>query len=178
MVLSMENGEDFWLQFYDGSSYITAASWAAGSGIENNNFYNATITLTPAQYNFAVNSGFRFRNDASGNQDYIYIDQVTITGTNSGRGSENSLVKVGSLDASVSFEDDFRLYPNPTKGNLLNVELPEGGKFNFRIMSALGRTIIEGSSEGLINIESLNSGVYFIEVNDGNESMVKKFIRN
>ena len=44
------------------------------------------ITLTPSEYNFAVNSGFRFRCDASGNQDHIYIDQVTITGTTSSRG--------------------------------------------------------------------------------------------
>ena len=28
-VFSMENGEDFWLQFYDGSSYITAATWVS-----------------------------------------------------------------------------------------------------------------------------------------------------
>ena len=125
-VFSMENGEDFWLQFYDGSSYITAASWVTGSGIENNNFYNATVTLTPAEYNFAVNSGFRFRCDASGNQDHIYIDQVTITGTSSSRGETNSLALMGSLNEGDISELDLRIYPNPVKGDILNVELPEG----------------------------------------------------
>ncbi|RKE98898.1 immunoglobulin-like domain-containing protein [Ichthyenterobacterium magnum] len=176
-VLSMENGEDFWLQFYDGSSYITAASWVAGSGIENNNFYNATVTLTPAQYNFAVNSGFRFRCDASGNQDYIYIDQVTITGTNSGRGGKDNLALVGSLDASVGFEEDFRLYPNPVKGDVLNIELPEGEKFSYTIKNMVGQTIDRGSSEGKVNISKLESGMYFIEVNDGEDIMIKKFMR-
>ena len=57
----MENGEDFWLRFYNGSSWTTVGTWVRGSGIENNNFYEATITLTASQYNFAVNSGFRFQ---------------------------------------------------------------------------------------------------------------------
>ena len=176
-VLSMENGEDFWLQFYDGSSYNTVSTWVAGSGIENNNFYNATVTLTPAQYNFAVNSGFRFRCDASGNNDQIYIDQVTITGTNSGRGSKDDLVLVGSLDSSVGFEDDFRLYPNPVKGDVINIELPDGEKFSYTIKNMVGQTIDRGNSEGKVNIGKLESGMYFIEVNDGEEIMIKKFMR-
>ncbi|OUR93868.1 hypothetical protein A9Q87_03925 [Flavobacteriales bacterium 34_180_T64] len=176
-VYSMENGEDFWLQFYDGSSYITAATWIAGSGIDNNNFYNATVTLTPAQYNFAVNSGFRFRCDASGNNDQIYIDQVIITGTNSGRGDMNDLVLVGSLDSPELSEFDLRIHPNPVKGNILNVELPEGESFSYRIMNMVGQTILRGNSEGEINVSSLESGMYFIEVNDGEEILTKKFMR-
>ncbi|OUR98105.1 hypothetical protein A9Q86_13675 [Flavobacteriales bacterium 33_180_T64] len=177
-VFSMESGEDFWLQFYDGSSYITAASWVAGSGIENSNFYNATITLTPAQYNFAVNSGFRFRCDASGNQDYIYIDQVTITGTNSSRGVQNNLIQVGSLEDEIAFEDDFKLYPNPVKGHILNVELPEGGAFTYTVINMIGQTVARGDSNGKVDVSALDAGMYFIEVNDGDEITTKKFIKN
>ena len=177
-VFSMENGEDFWLQFYDGSSYITAATWVAGSGIENSNFYNATVTLTPSEYNFAVNSGFRFRNDASGNQDYIHIDQVTITGTNSSRGEINDLLLVGSLNEKEISELDLRIHPNPVKGDILNVELPEGGKFDYVIKNMLGQTITKGNSTGQIKVSNLDAGMYFIEVNDGDEILTKKFIRN
>jgi len=176
-VSSMENGEDFWLQFYDGSSYITAQTWVRGSGIENNNFYNATVTLTPAEYNFAANSGFRFRCDASGNQDYIYIDQVTITGTTSGRGDINNLINVGTLDSDVAFEEDFRLYPNPVEGEILHIELPEGEKFTYKILNVIGQAIRTGSSEGKVSVSNLESGMYFIEVNDGEEVMTKKFIK-
>jgi len=177
-VFSMENGEDFWLQFYDGSSYITAATWVRGSGIENNNFYNATVTLTPSEYNFAVNSGFRFRCDASGNQDHIYIDQVTITGTTSSRGESNSLTLMGSLNEEGISELNLKIHPNPVKGNILNVELPEGGKFEYVIKNMLGQTITKGDSNGQINVSNLEAGMYFIEVNDGDEILTKKFIRN
>lgn len=178
-VFSMENGEDFWLQFYNGSSYITAAAWVAGSGIENNNFYNATVTLTPAEYNFAVNSGFRFRCDASGNQDHIYIDQVTITGIASGsKGKGDHLEAVGYLDSPEVAEFDIKLYPNPVKGNILNVEVPSLESFKYRIVNIQGRTVISGTSEGKIDVSKLEGGMYFVEVNDGDEIITKKFIKN
>ena len=39
---SMENGEDFWLRYYNGSSWSTVASWARGTNFNNNTFYTAT----------------------------------------------------------------------------------------------------------------------------------------
>ena len=71
----MESGEDFWLRFYNGSSWTTVGSWARGTSFENNNFYSATVTLDSSSYNFATNSQFRFQCDASANADHIYIDQ-------------------------------------------------------------------------------------------------------
>ena len=37
---SMENGEDFWLRFYNGSSWSTVGVWARGTSFENNNYYS------------------------------------------------------------------------------------------------------------------------------------------
>lgn len=179
-VESMENNEDFWLRFFDGSSWITVETWTRGVNIENNNFYNATVTIPASTYNFAVNSGLRFQCDASGNGDRIFIDQVTVTGiAGTSRGNNDKLIIVGSRESDIAFEEDFKLHPNPVKGSILNIELPEGdNKFTYRIINMLGRTIMNGSSEGQINIENLNAGIYFIEVNDGEDIMMKKFIRN
>lgn len=178
-VFSMENGEDFWLRFFDGSSWITVETWTRGVDIENNTFYNATVNISPAQYNFAVNSGFRFQCDASGNNDQIFIDQVTITGIASGsRGGGDKLEIVGYGDATDIADFDINIYPNPVKGNILNVELPEMDKFSYRIVTLLGRTIASGTSEGKIDVSQLKSGIYFIEVNDGDEIITKKFIRD
>jgi len=176
-VYSMENNEDFWLRFYDGSTWATVATWTRGVDINNNTFYNGTITLTPAQYNFAVNSGFRFQCDASGNNDQIFIDQVTITGTNSGRGDVNQLVKIKTILPSENPDGNLKIYPNPVKGNVLNVDVLETETFTYVIKNMLGQVISKGISEGKVNIGQLNAGMYFIEVNDGEDIMTKKFIR-
>jgi hypothetical protein len=178
-VFSMENGEDFWLRFFDGSQWITAATWVAGSNIQNNNFYNATVTLTPAQYNFAVNSGFRFQCDASGNQDQIFIDQVTITGiSGTVRGKTDKLEVVGYQVSETFTEEDVEIYPNPVKGNILNVFVPNVDQFEFRIMDLLGKIIKNGKSSGSIDVSNIEAGVYIIEVNDGNELITQKFVKN
>ena len=178
-VLSMENGEDFWLRFFDGSSWITVGTWISGNNINNNTFYNATVNLTPAQYNFAVNSGFRFQCDASGNNDQIFIDQVTITGISSGsKGKKDNLEIVGYLESPELADFDIKLYPNPIKGNILNVEIPSLETFNYRIINIQGRTILSGTSDGKIDVSKLEGGMYFIEVNEGDETLTKKFIKN
>ncbi|WP_426431789.1 immunoglobulin-like domain-containing protein [Winogradskyella sp. HB-48] len=178
-VLSMENGEDFWVRYFDGSSWNTVATYVSGTNINNNTFYNATVTVTPAQYNFAVNSGFRFQNDASGNNDQIFIDQVIITGISSGsRGKGDNIEVVGYLESPELSEADINLYPNPVKGSILNVEVSNLEVFKYKIVNIQGRTVLSGTSEGKIDVSKLDGGMYIIEVNDGDEIIAKKFIKN
>ena len=178
-VRSMENNEDFWLRYYNGSSWTTVATWTRGVDIDNNTFYNATITLDASQYTFAVNSGFRFQNDASGNNDQIFIDQVTITGLGgTSRGSKDSLTALGRFETEdAGFEDEFLVYPNPVKGNMLNIKVSENNNIAYRIINMIGQTIKTGHTPKQINVSNLKAGVYFIEVNDGEEVMTKKFIK-
>ncbi|MEN8885398.1 MAG: immunoglobulin-like domain-containing protein [Winogradskyella sp.] len=178
-VFSMENGEDFWLRFFDGSVWNTVQTWTRGVDIDNNTFYNATVSITPAQYNFAVNSGFRFQNDASGNQDQIFIDQVVITGKNgTSRGTKDKLEIVGYGNSLEVSEIDLEIYPNPVKGDVLNVSVASLEFFNYSIIDMVGKMVLKGKSDGKINVSTLEGGIYFIKVNDGDEILTKKFIKN
>ena len=174
---SMENGEDFWLRYFDGSTWNTVATYVSGSGINNGTFYNSTITIDSGQYAFAANSGFRFQCDASGNNDQVFIDQVTITGITSGRGNIKDLIAVGTVDSNEIFEGDLRLYPNPVQGNVLNVQLLDNEKFTYRILNMIGQTVDTGNSQGQVNVSGLESGIYYIEVNDGEDISSAKFIK-
>jgi len=74
---SMENGEDFWLQVDSGSGYQTVASWARGTTYANGTFYNPTVNITSG-ITFGPSVRIRFRNDASADNDYVYIDEVLV----------------------------------------------------------------------------------------------------
>lgn len=77
---SMENGEDFFVELYDGASWQVLGNYTRGTDFNNNTTYiDETITVNSGAFNFAGNARIRFRNDASSNQDYILIDNVTIT---------------------------------------------------------------------------------------------------
>jgi hypothetical protein len=178
---SMENGEDFWVRFFNGSSWTTVATYASGTNFNNNTFYTATVILDASQYNFASNSQFRFQCDASANNDLVYIDQVTITGIGAGtrtvKANSIELIRALNTDDGYDSEEDFIIYPNPVKGAILNVKLPGNTKGSYRIINMLGQTVLKGNSIKEINVSSLKSGMYFIEVNDGEDIMTRKFIK-
>ncbi|MFT4525747.1 MAG: subtilisin family serine protease, partial [Bacteroidia bacterium] len=77
---SMDNAnEDFWLQISTdgGSSFTTIADYNQGAEFVNDQRYNETVVHAGV---FSATTQFRFRCDASGNNDWIYIDDVVITG--------------------------------------------------------------------------------------------------
>ncbi|AUC14812.1 hypothetical protein BTO06_06495 [Tenacibaculum sp. SZ-18] len=186
---SMEIGEDFWLRYYDGSSWQTVQVWARGTDFNNNTFYNATVTLNKMNFNFASGARFRLQADASGNKDYIYIDEITITGNSTSTMGKSSKVASSSSLTELNFLNtddyndnnrDLKIYPNPAIGKFLNIKLQDtqDEDMTFKISSVLGQVIISGNlDENFINIENLKTGVYLLEINDGEEGIIKKFIK-
>jgi endonuclease I/chitodextrinase len=180
---SMENNEDFWLRYNNGSSWETVATYARGTDFENNNFYSATVTLNAINYNFVNNAQFRFQNDASGNADHIYIDQVTITGK-TGATSARNASKIPNVhfirSLNTSKFDDFTLFPNPVSGNFVNIHLQNTDSeiISYRVINALGQTVKSGTlTNNRIDVNSLKKGIYIIEINEGEEKMIKKLVK-
>ncbi|MBA6154936.1 T9SS type A sorting domain-containing protein [Tenacibaculum sp. S7007] len=183
---SMETGEDFWLRYYDGNSWQTVETYVSGTDFENTSFYVATVTLNKADYNFVNNAQFRFQNDASANADQIFIDQVTITGKTGNSVARNTVASnktthVRYFDSGLElFETDFKAYPNPVAGDILNIQLndSEAENVTYTITSMLGKVITRGYlTNDYINVNNLNTGIYLLEINDGEEKMVQKFIK-
>ena len=155
---SMENNEDFWLRYYDGSSWQTIATYVRGQDFSNNTFYTFDITLDSSNYNFSTNSRIRFQCDASGNNDQIYIDAVIVTGGSNGNfisGNENtetlSMVKIDEPVLTVEAINEFivqpetlstfsklNIYPNPTRDN---VTLELDGNLNENLEIAIYNTV-------------------------------------
>lgn len=78
---SMETGENFWLQYFDGSSWHTIANYVSGTDFNNGSFYRVDdISIEKdAPYAFPTDMKIRIMNDASGNSDYVYIDEVVLS---------------------------------------------------------------------------------------------------
>ena len=78
---SMESGENFFVEYDDGSGvYAVIGDYVRGTDFNNNTTYSESITITSGSYTFSTNSRFRIRCDASGNGDYVYVDDINITG--------------------------------------------------------------------------------------------------
>jgi hypothetical protein len=76
---SFEGSEDFWLQISTngGSSYTTVKAWVNGVDFSNGTFFSDSVIISGIT--LTDQTRLRFRCDASGNKDDIYIDEVRVS---------------------------------------------------------------------------------------------------
>ena len=180
---SMENNEDFWVRYYNGSSWTTVATYASGSSFSNNTFYVATVTLNSGNFNFANNAQFRFQCDASANNDQIYIDAITITASNPNNfiatnGPDLSIKEVGRLDENIVLADEIILYPNPAMDyiSLETSNTPE----RVMLLSLTGQILGDYKDETEyehISVSHLAAGTYMVAVYANEEVTYLKFVK-
>ena len=69
------------------------------------------------------------------------------------------------------------VFPNPVRGNILNIKLDTGSATSYRITNLYGQAVLAGTASNQIKVDRLKSGIYFIEVSDGTNTLTKKFIK-
>lgn len=72
---------------------------------------------------------------------------------------------------------DFSLFPNPAS-DILKIRGYDFSGYNYKIINLLGETILSGIIENnAISVSELNSGIYFLQVSEGANVFVRKFVR-
>ena len=81
----------------------------------------------------------------------------------------------------VAVQNDFNVYPNPAKSLIYVSTAIEGGaRTQYEVVDVLGKVIMtneNSSGKFSININELNSGVYFLRLQINNSVVVKKFVK-
>ena len=69
-----------------------------------------------------------------------------------------------------------KLYPNPVKGDFLNVSDSENA--NYIILNTLGQQVAKGAIQnGIIAVSGLTSNIYLLELEVNGQTVVKRFIK-
>ncbi len=166
--VSMENGEDFFLELSNngGNSFSKIATWTAGQEFENLAHYDAKTIISNIDFSDQV--VLRIRCDASSNSDMVYIDDISIEGCN-----VESLWGESFSGESEKYEEPFsvNMYPNPAYNNdelklFFNREVDN---ISIRIFDILGKQVFIHSVKNQrmdqlqIGLEGIHTGTYFIE---------------
>lgn len=99
-------------------------------------------------------------------------------------GSEESILFSAQDPLSVSdfaLENLIKIYPNPVSDNL-NIELTNiNENVDYQIFNTLGQKLVEGNLNSnrinTLNTSQYASGIYFVKLFTGSQSMTKKFIK-
>ncbi len=183
IAASMDNSnEDLWLQISTngGSSYTTIRDWDTNIDFVNNVREFEEVTISGP---FTSNTRFRFRLDASGNNDRVYIDDVVISAC-----SANSSKGKSKNQSIISLEGDLIsnlvLQPNPTR-NDVNVLYNASEKSNttMLIMDVSGKIVLSrkfGNESGLqnknVDLGALNNGIYYVTLITNKERVTERLV--
>ena len=194
IVRSFDNSnEDFWLQISTngGASYQTVEEWNLNDEFVNNVRYFDAVTV---QGPFSSNTRIRFRCDASGNSDWVYLDDVTISGCANGSLvptpiSGQPTVETPVLENTaepIKASDELVLFPNPTNSSLeLAFESTSEGRATVYIVDLFGKVVYnraidkqaEGRQQIELSVEQLAAGTYFLVLVDGETRRTTRFIK-
>ncbi|MFN8288009.1 MAG: T9SS type A sorting domain-containing protein [Chitinophagales bacterium] len=74
-------------------------------------------------------------------------------------------------------DNNLSIFPNPAQG-LLNVNYNQSS-ISFTLYDVSGRPVLHDDNfrEHTLNIEQLNTGIYFIELSEGNHSTTQRFVK-
>ncbi len=183
-AVSMETGEDFWVQYYNGSAWQTVASFVSGTDFQNNQFYNPVVAISSALYNFPSNAKLRFMCDASNNSDDVYIDEIEFRGSASGamRQPDDQPYKISSIPEQFLLDQN---YPNPFNARTtIGYNLEEPSNVRIEIYNLLGQkisTLVDeyqsaGAHQVTWNAENQASGVYLYNMQTGQLSETKRML--
>jgi hypothetical protein len=171
----MENGEDFWFRYYNGSSWSTVNTFVAGTNFVNNQLYTITVTLTGQ---FPTNAQFRFQCDASENDDEVFIDAVIIS-ANKGSSlidgpftiqSENNVVYEEKLSS------DFLLTPNPAE-HFVRIKANDQIK-RINVFNMAGQWLpVAVNNNAELDISGLSSGIYMVKIETEEETFTERLVK-
>jgi PKD repeat protein len=191
-AVSMDNSnEDFWVQYYDGSTWRTVATYAQGIDFQNNVFYHEVVTISSSQYNFPTNARLRFMCDASNNLDDVYIDEIEFRGM-AGGGSARDVAILDTRPAAI-LPESFRVSdsrPNPFSSMTeFTISLPRPDGVTAEIFNLQGQKVATLADRQMdagtytLRWDGTNqagskaaSGIYYYRVVAGGNVVTKKMI--
>lgn len=192
---SMETGENFFVEYFNGTSYQIVANYVAGTSFVNGSFYTATITLNNGTYVFPTTARIRFRCDASNDADDVYVDEITWRATTTpGASSESAPVLAADRNdrrpieptgQSTWFDGLEQNYPNPfNPRTTIAFSLTEESDVTIDIFDAAGRLVatLLNESKGVgrhtvdFDASSLSSGIYFYRLRAGDFVQQRKMV--
>jgi hypothetical protein len=72
---------------------------------------------------------------------------------------------------------DMVIYPNPVEGNFVTIQSPVDGSKDVQVYTVTGRKVIDTTINGnTLDVSSLNSGFYMINVTINGQSKISKLV--
>jgi chitodextrinase len=149
-----------------------ASSVSGTINIPTNALTGTTRMRVSMKFNFSPTACETFSNGEV--EDYT----INITSIHTRNSEEVTSTKVDTNEVTEITKLDFKLYPNPVKGDNIYFSGMENNNSTYRIFNQMGQQVASGNVDNnTINVSNLMSAIYIIEVTDGKSAGTKRFIK-
>lgn len=115
-------------------------------------FQPSTTAYQPIGTTYGVNGTWRF-------------DNLTVSGT---------AITAGVKESAIA---GLKVFPNPLKGNVLNITSDANAAKTVAIYDVLGKQVVNTTTASTsINVSSLTSGVYIVKITEEGKTATKKLV--
>jgi hypothetical protein len=158
---------------------LTASTWQADIAIDD-------VSLSSSGSGSDICDGV---SEWSSGTSYSVGDRVTYQGslfertasgwTNLGVcGTTNSTAYVAYNTAEIPDNSlQVRMYPNPVSEGVINIQSNITSAATYKIYNTLGQVISKGNFSNSIDVSSLQSGMYLLEINTEKQNITKRFVK-
>ncbi|CAM1353968.1 endonuclease [Tenacibaculum halocynthiae] len=169
-----------WIDFNQNGTFETNEEVVSGSSSSS-----ANLTSTFSVPSSAIAGKTRMRVSMKWNAaqsscetfSYGEVEDYSVNiGSSSARNDKNLTTKNYAKLSNEAPLFNADIYPNPAS-NSISIKINDFRKANYRISNTLGQIIKKGRVSNSINVSELNKGIYILDINDGNKSIIKKFIK-
>ncbi len=88
---------------------------------------------------------------------------------------------IDTTNVISNYENRFNIYPNPVKDELTittEVRVEEISIYDVYGRQAMSQQVNETTSQQVVNVAGLNSGIYFVRITTEDGDIVKRFVKN
>ncbi|WP_462248011.1 zinc-dependent metalloprotease [Ekhidna sp.] len=137
----------------------------------DNGAFEELVTLDPSQTEY-TDTDFTIEE----------VESIRYRGRNVNSVGESSLSEIAEVTpvlTSTVEKNNFKVYPNPTKGNI-SVVTEINSVYSIEIMDLSGRVVKKvetNQNETQVDLSSLEGGLFFVRVNDGRSTTLRKIVK-
>ncbi|WP_196885700.1 M4 family metallopeptidase [Aureivirga sp. CE67] len=168
-----------WIDFNQNGTFDASEEVASGSSSSTTNV-NHTVNIPSSANNGATRMRVVMMYGTStvpscGTFTYGEVEDYTVNiddaPFNTGFTSDTEVFTIGNEAPNFTLD----VFPNPVTSGEITIYVGERGETNFTITNLFGQIVKAGKvTKKPINVKDLNTGVYMINVNDGQRNLTKK----
>ncbi|NLP57054.1 M4 family metallopeptidase [Lutibacter sp. B1] len=169
-----------WIDFNQDGTFADAEKMVTGSSSSSGNL-SADITIpsdaVSGQTRMRVSMKYNSSQTACETFTYGEVEDYTVNISSTTVNYNSSLAFIPSEDLGFEIGSDLNVYPNPTT-ETIQIKFNKKENLSYKISNRLGQVVKTGKgNKESINISNLKPDVYFLEVNDGQKSIITKIVK-